>query len=393
VRSRPVAWLAWGLWAFTFALFVLTMAFGAAGSVEDWTQVSVLVNYAAFLLAFSTVGALVASRRARNPIGWILLGSAMSYSVGGLTEVPAGSLPGVPQALLDWLGSWVWGVGISLAGTFLLLLFPGGELPSRRWRPVAWAAGVGLVAFVLGQAFAPEIAESNVRNPVGIGGAVGQVFELLQEGILLVVGATLASIASLVMRFRRAADEERQQLKWLTYAAGLVALALAGAFLVGAFSEPSDARDNIQNSLVTGALACVPIAIGIAILRYRLYDIDRIINRTLVYGVLTAMLGAVYAGVAVGLGTVVGESSLVVAASTLLVAALFRPARRWVQGLIDRRFYRQKYDAARTVEAFAARLREEVDLDSLTGDLVGVVRDTMQPAHASLWLRTPEGHR
>jgi hypothetical protein len=388
MRPRWTARLAWGLWALTFAIFVFAMAFGAAGSVKDWTQISVLATYAAFLLAFATVGALIASRRARNPIGWILLGSAMSYAVGGLTEVPAGSLPGVPQALQDWLGTWVWGVGVSLAGTFLLLLFPGGELPSRRWRPVAWAAGVGLVAFVLGQAFAPELAESHTRNPVGIGGVVGQVFELLQEGIILVVGATLASIASLVMRFRRAADEERHQLKWLTYAAGLVALASVGASLVNVFSEPSDASDNIQNTLVTGALACVPIAIGIAILRYRLYDIDRIINRTLVYGVLTAMLGAVYAGVAVGLGTVVGESSLVVAASTLLVAALFRPARRWVQGLIDRRFYRQKYDAARTVEAFTARLREEVDLDSLTGDLVGVVRNTMQPAHASLWLRS-----
>jgi hypothetical protein len=390
MRPRWAARLAWVLWALTLTVFVFAMAFGATGSIEDWTQVSVLVTYAAFLLAFSTVGALIASRRARNPIGWILLGSAMSYAIGGLTEVPAGSLPGVPHALHDWLGTWVWGVGISLAGTFLLLLFPGGELPSRRWRPVAWAAGVGLVAFVLGQALAPELAESHTRNPAGIGGAVGQVFELLQEGILLVVGATLASIASLVMRFRRAADEERHQLKWLTYAAGLVALALVGASLVNVFSEPSDASDNIQNTLVTGALACVPIAIGIAILRYRLYDIDRIINRTLVYGILTALLAAVYAGVAVGLGTVVGESSLVVAASTLLVAALFRPARGRVQGLIDRRFYRQKYDAARTVEAFAARLREEVDLDSLTGDLVGVVRDTMQPANASLWLRSPE---
>jgi hypothetical protein len=314
----------------------------------------------------------------------------MSYAVGGLTEVPAGSVPGVPHALQDWLGTWVWGVGISLAGTFLLLLFPGGELPSRRWRPVAWAAGVGLVAFVLGQAFAPELPESDIRNPAGIGGLVGQIFELLQEGIILVVGATLASIASLVMRFRRAADEERHQLKWLTYAAGLVALALVGASLVSAFSEPSDASDNIQNTLVTGALACVPIAIGIAIFRYRLYDIDRIINRTLVYGALTVLLAAVYVGLVVGLGTLIGENTIVVAASTLLVAALFRPARRRVQGLIDRRFYRRKYDAARTLETFSARLRDEVDLDTLATDLVGVVRDTVQPARASLWLRSPE---
>jgi hypothetical protein len=347
----------------------------------------VLVTYAAFLLAFSTVGALIASRRTRNPIGWILLGSAMSYAVGGLTEVPPGSLPGVPHALQDWLGTWVWGVGIALAGTFLLLLFPGGELPSRRWRPVAWAAGVGLVAFVLGQAFAPELAESHIRNPAGIGGPAGEIFQVLQDGMLLVIGAFVASVASLVVRFRRSTGEERQQLKWLNYAAGLTALAICGSFLIAPLGEPSEAAVNIQNALITGALACVPIAIGIAILRYRLYDIDRIVNRTLVYGLLTVLLAAVYVGVVVGLGTLIGQSALVVAASTLLVAALFRPARRRVQSLIDRRFYRSKYDAARTLEAFTARLREEVDLDSLTGDLVGVVRDTMQPAHASLWLR------
>jgi hypothetical protein len=202
--------------------------------------------------------------------------------------------------------------------------------------------------------------------------------------ILIFLVTSLAAAASLVVRFRRSRGVARQQLKWIVGAGALLAFAAAtGPFW---WLVVPTVGEVVWPLLFATALTAIPGAVGIAILRYRLYDIDRIVNRALVYGVLTVLLAAVYAGVTVGLGTLVGESPLLVAASTLLVAALFRPARRWIQGLIDRRFYRQKYDAARTLEAFTARLREEVDLDSLTEDLLGVVRNTMQPAWASLWL-------
>jgi hypothetical protein len=225
-----------------------------------------------------------------------------------------------------------------------------------------------------------------VANPIGLSGLTVRDIEesLLFQVFGILLGAVLvAAVISLLLRFRRSRGAEREQLKWFAFAATLLGLSLTASILFPAYEQ------SVVSGIVLGlAIALIPVASGIAITRYHLYDIDRIINRTLVYGVLTVLLAAVYVGAVVGLSTLVGESTLLVAASTLLVAALFRPARRWVQGLIDRRFYRQKYDAARTLEAFTARLREEVDLDSLTGDLVRVVRDTVQPTHASLWLRS-----
>ena len=195
------------------------------------------------------------------------------------------------------------------------------------------------------------------------------------------------------MRYRRASGVEREQIKWLFYASLVVLAGIVAQIPVSALLSSPEAVTNAQNALISGAIACVPIAIGIAVLRYRLYDIDRIINRSLVYVLLTAVLGGVYAGLAVGLGAVVGSkaNSLVIAGSTLVVAALFTPARRRIQGFIDRRFYRRRYDATRTLEAFTTRLREEVDLGELEVHLLDVVRDTMQPAQASLWLRTVGG--
>jgi hypothetical protein len=226
-----------------------------------------------------------------------------------------------------------------------------------------------------------------VENPLRIG-LVGSLLRQAGDWFLLaLLIASLAAAASLLVRFRRSRGVARQQLKWIVGAGAFFALAAAtGPFW---WLVVPTAGEVVWPFLFAAGLAAIPGAVGVAILRYRLYDIDRIINRALVYGVLTVLLAAVYAGVTVGLGTLVGESSLVVAASTLLVAALFRPARRQVQGLIDRRFYRRRYNAQQTLEAFAARLRQQVDIDELNEDLLGVVRETVQPARASLWLAEP----
>jgi hypothetical protein len=347
--------------------------------------------FAPAFLAFTVVGALIVSRRSGNAMGWffLMMGplGALGLAAGEYAaHVPAGSdqLPGAQWA------AWVFTMSIEAALPFLLLLvmlFPHGRPLSGGWRAIAWLAVVNGIAGTV----ATGIADVNLtRNfpdlshplPLLSRSVVEPVYFVYQLGgiVLLILAGS-----AVIVRFRRSTGEERQQLKWFAFAAG----ATATAFAIFAF-EPLGIEAVAAFVLFAPLL---PVASGIAILRHGLYDIDRIINRTLVYGLLTLLLGAVYVGIVVGLGTFVGQSALVVAASTLLVAALFRPARRKVQSLIDRRFYRQRYDSARTLEAFTARLREEVDLDSLTEDLVGVVRETMHPAHTSLWRRTPEGLR
>jgi MFS family permease len=368
VRHRAAAWIAWALWVLVLATLVFTLVSGAARSVDHWTQIPVLVTFTLFVLAFSTVGALIASKRPRNPIGWILGASAIAYAIGGLGAATA-QTPGVPHLFHRWLGSWVWGVGLALAGTFLLLLFPDGALPSRRWRPVAWVAGVGTGAFVLGAAFGPELAESNIRNPIGIGGVAGQVLDFLQGSFVLVVGATFASVASLVMRFRRAAQRERQQLKWLTYAAGMVLVAFVGTILIMAFSVPSVASDNIQNILLTGALSCVPIAIGIAILRHRLYDIDRIINRTLVYVPLVAIIGGLATAMIplsqrVFMAVTGNKSDAAVVLTTLFVASFITPVRKRLEGAVEGRFRARRDDQREGANGPAAALLEDPEVEA-----------------------------
>jgi hypothetical protein len=343
------------------------------------------------------VGAAIARHQPRHPIGWILLGSGLGagltkftieYAEYALVTKP-GTLPlGVAAA---WVSDWVWTTGALPLMTFGLLLFPDGHLPSRRWRPVAWLAGATLAMFTLGSAVHPEplFNHPTIANPVRIQAVrpLLQVLAPLSQLCLPVVW--VGSVASILVRFRRARGLERQQLKWLTYAVVVAAVALL-------LTSRQWAGWAVGEVMALVAVGFFPVAIGIAILRYRLFDIDRLISRTLVYGLLTALLAGVYVtGVfVVGrlLNPATGDSALAVAAATLAVAALFQPLRRRLQRLVDRRFNRSRYDAARTVEAFSGRLREEIDLDSLSAELLAVVDQTVQPAQASLWLR-PTGAR
>ena len=374
--------LPWALWLLTVAIGV-----GLTGAALEDGIVQFL-SYAVFVLVFATVGALVASRRPRNPIGWILLSAGVAYEVGGMSVAAAeGGGTGSWDTLMAWVGSWVWMAAVGLVGTFGLLLFPSGRLPSARWRPVAWLSGAGLAALICGLALEPgRFEDTAIENPLGLDAIPWLPGALSAAGAIALVCGLLGSIASLRVRFASARLDERQQLKWLLYAATLVAAGVAITVPIETFAGPSWA--DLANAITTLTVASVPIAMGIAILRHRLYDVDVVINRTLVYGALTVTLGAAYLGSVLLVGLAVGKSGFAVAVSTLAVAALFRPARARIQGAVDRRFYRRRYDAALTLEAFGTRLRDELDLEALGADLRGVVRDTVQPASVTLWLRS-----
>jgi hypothetical protein len=388
--GRRSAWVAWGL----LALGCLGNVAGVVLSVASDTfrenlgdNLIVRPVFAAFLV----VGCLILARRPGNRIGWLFTAVGLLTMTGGLVEPYAayayvtrpGSLPA--PLVATWVYSWIWLPTIILALVFPLLLFPTGRSLSPRWRPVAWVAAAATAGYALLGALTPTLElpdKRTVANPIGVAG-VGDVDEnLLGDVLLALTLLTLAAaVCSLVLRFRRSHGVERQQLKWFTYTGALVLLTPLGTLLV----------PDLGNLPFVVVIA-LPIAVGIAILRYRLYDIDRLINRTLVYGLLTALLGLVYAGAVLVLGQVFGgvggdPPSWAVAGATLAVAALFQPARRRIQAAVDRRFNRRKYDAAKTVEAFSARLRDEVDLDTLSAELLTVVDQTMQPTQASLWLR------
>jgi hypothetical protein len=362
--------------------FVGVVLTGAAAEDGDGSAVA----YTVFVVAFATMGTLIASRRPRNPIGWILLGAGVAYTIGGLTIQTEGA--GSAPTLVMWLSTWVWMAGIGPAATFGLLLFPDGRLPSVRWRPFAWFATSANVLTIAAIALKPGRFEGEtVENPLGLAAAPGLIDVIESVGPAALAVAVIGSIASLFVRFRRARSVERQQLKWLSFTGAMVGVALATALVIE--GVVGDRAVDLTNTISSLALAAVPVAMGIAILRHRLYDIDVVINRTLVYGALTATLAATYLGSVLLIGLAVGRSGLAVAVSTLAVAGIVRPARARIQAAVDRRFYRRRYDAARTLEAFGARLRDELDLEALGADLRGVVRDTVQPTHVSLWLRSP----
>jgi hypothetical protein len=377
VTPRAAVRLAWGLWGLALGLIGVALAVNAAYAVRSFVGVLVVLS-----LAFLTVGAFLAGRRPANAVGWLLLGWGMvmafatftsSYVERGVVSDP-GSLPG--PAWVAWAEAVVWHPAFSLLA-FLLLLFPHGRLPSRRWRPFAYLVVTVYLTLSLSAAFSPgavELYYPEVTPPVQL--PVAALADPLFGTLLGVLGVCLLS---LVLRLRRASGEERQQVKWFVYTVVTVILIfVVSTLMIGA-------------GVLFPLFGLIPVAVAIAVFKYRLYEIDRLINRTLVYGLLTALLVGVYAGLVFLLGRLLdpatGDSALAVAASTLAVAALFQPARRRLQGLVDRRFNRGRYDAAQTVERFSGRLRDQVDLDTLSAELLGVVDHTVQPASASLWLR------
>jgi hypothetical protein len=376
-------WRAWSIWAVSVPTTATMLAYTAlhplpaklADQEPNGLNVSLVI---VFIAAFATVGALLAWKRPGNPIGWLLSASGLAYAAAGFGAFLAHFPRTLPLA--HWLG-FLYFLGIGLC-VFVVLLFPSGALPSRRWRPVAWAAGAGLAGWVLGNAFAPTLisADQPVPNPVGVTGAPGKLFTGMAGGGAGLIAATgLAAVASLVFRYRRAGTAERAQLKWLLYAGAVIVVAALASVLV--------ASSNLQNAISTGAIALVPVAIGVAVMRYRLYDIDRVISRTVAYAIVTGLLAGVYAGLILLATQVLRlHAPVAVAAATLAAAALFTPVRQRVQQVVDRRFNRVRYNGDRMVEQFAAGLKDAVDLETVRADLAGAVSQALEPAHVSVWI-------
>jgi len=401
MSTRAAARLAWSLWALSLALTALSLLLLLLNlSHPDVAVYSFWAENVLFSVGYSTVGAVIVPRMPpENPIGWLFCAIGFlwavihfigEYAVYTLLATP-GSLPAGEVA--SWVYSWLWVPGLGLL-VFLCLLFPNGRLPSGRWR---WFARLSALLTLVGAvlaAFSPGqivLGLPAIRNPLGIEG-LPNAYKPVQVLMLILIAV---AVASLLVRRLYATGVERLQTKWFTYT---TAVAISGAILQYIISEPLELvwLGQFGYALVLIGLVGIPIAMGIAVTRYRLYEIDLIINRTLVYGSLTATLIALYLGGIVLLQRLFvlltgDKSTLAVVVSTLAIAALFNPLRRRIQALVDRRFYRRKYDARKTLEAFSAKLRDETDLDALSDDLVGVVEETVQPAHVTLWLRPERG--
>jgi hypothetical protein len=399
---RTAAWLAWAVWVLTIALTALALLLLALNLSHPNVHIYDYWFDNTTIVITVTVGAIVASRRPENPVGWLLCITGLvvgishfgaQYAIYALLAQPD-SLPA--GEAFAWIETWILPIMIGL-GVFTYLLFPTGRLPSRRWRWLGWLTVAFVFVGAISGAFTsgPLDGLGPLRNPLGIEG-----FTNGYKAVLYPMAPFLyaASALSVFVRLRRATGVERQQIKWFAYTAGATAIAIVLRIIIVAADAPLWV-ERAEFAVFTVAGTANTISIGIAILKYRLYDIDIIINRTLVYASLTATLAVVYFGSVTAtqalFRALTGQEQLpqlVIVASTLVIAALFTPLRRRIQSFIDRRFYRSKYDARRTLETFSATLRNETNLEALRGDLIEVVRETMQPAHVSLWLR-PVGGR
>src|SRR5215208_6887534 len=399
MSSRTAAWLAWLLAALSVVMFMAAVALHVLArsmdSAGEWSTLGAVGRVLGFLpfLAFPLVGALIASTRPRNWVGWILLADGLLWTFGSVLDsyriyglARPGSVPF--QVAVHALSQWLWVPAVGLFAVYLILLFPDGRLPSRRWRPLAWFSGAVMV-----------LLSAGIGKPFGL-----EQYPWVRDAFPVVLAmlplCILSSAVSLVLRYLWAGNEVREQIKWVAFAALFVGVQFVIDIGASVLLVPMTASGReppwlaLLDQVGFIMFAGVPIAVGIAVLKYRLYDIDVIINRALVYGPLSAMLALIYVGGVVSMQAlfraITGQES------TLAIAALFNPLRRGVQAFVDRRFYRSRYDARKTLEAFSVKLRDETDLEALNNDLVGIVRETMQPAHVSLWLRTesaPKGEQ
>jgi hypothetical protein len=409
LSDRALRRVAWGVWWFLVAMFTFGSFIDRPDSPDSWGGGGGWLGDLVFgvvVLSFPLIGLLVLRRQPRNTIGWLLQGVGLVWALAGLADnyaaygllVDPGSLPAAAEVAAVNEGIWVPGIG--LMGTYLILLFPDGHLPSPRWRPVAWLSGLTMVALTTAVIVSPGRLEEGpvptMENPLALESAGSLIGVLLVASLVALPLCIIACAGALVGRFRRAQGVERLQLKWLATAGALVASIYLLAIAAGMFGGVTTGGGpptwvKVVEGLAVLSFLLLPLAIGAAVLRYRLYDIDVVINRTLVYGLLTVTLSAVYLGsvlvLQLALRPLTDRSDLAVAASTLGVAALFRPARARIQSAVDRRFYRRRYDATRILEAFADRLRHELDLEAVAVDLRDAVLETVQPAHVSLWLR------
>jgi hypothetical protein len=347
-----------------------------------------------YAIGFGGVGAVLTWRRPGHPVGWILaatgLGEAVDFATFeyGLAASAGRHLPG--SAYAGWVQLWIWVPFVTLVAVYLVLLFPDGRLPSPRWRPVSWLAGGFAVLAAAGLAFSPGSDRPNLpglSNPFGVAPAAVP-FDAAVAGLAGLVGCVVLAVWSLVARGRRGTATQRQQIKWLAWSGCLVAVALVPAVTLS-LTPGTAAR--LASGAVFAAVLAMPAAVGVAVLRYRLYDIDRVISRTVAYAIVTALLAGIYAGlVLVATGVFGVRTPVAVAAATLAAAALFSPVRRRVQRRVDRRFNRARYDGEATVAAFAARLKDAVDMDAVRADLASVVQAALEPAHLSVWTSQPD---
>ena len=387
--ARSLAWL---LWAITLTI----AAAGLALMIWDWSTpvprgfFGIRGFAGLYAVGFGCIGALLTWRRPGHRVGWILAAVGLVQAVDfatfeyGLAVSAGHRLPGGQYA--GWVQLWIWVPFVTLIAVYLLLLFPDGHLPSPRWRLVGWLGGVFAIITIAGLAFDPGSDRPDLpalSNPFGVTPAALPFYAAV-SGLAGLLCCVVLSAWSLFVRSRRGTAVQRQQIKWLAYSGGLVALALVPA---SSLSLTPGIADRIAAGAVFIAGLALPAAVAVAVLRYRLYDIDRIISRTVAYAIVTGLLVGIYAALVLLATRVLSfHTPVAVAAATLAAAALFNPLRRRVQRAVDRRFNRARYDAEQTVAAFAARLKDAVDLDAVRDDLAGVVQQALEPAHISVWV-------